>query len=155
MIAGDEPVVISNYGSESAVVVPHNEIGVMKMSKNLDGVYDFLDYLFSEENYSKYFGKVYFPSLESEWQETLSYMKTRDTELKFGGDGIEVTMGAINENEEEWLNELVADSVFIYPMESKYLGIIEEETQTYIFGNVSYDEMVKNMENRIGIALNE
>ena len=155
VIAGDEPVVISNYGSKSAVLVPHNEIGVMKTSKNLDGVYDFLDYLFSKENYSKYFGKVYFPSLESEWQETLSYMKTRDTELKFGGDGIEVTMGAINENEEEWLNELVADSVFIYPMESKYLGIIEEETQTYIYGNVSYDEMVKNMENRIGIALNE
>ena len=33
--------------------------------------------------------------------------------------------------------------------------IIEEETQTYIYGNVSYNEMVKNMENRIGIALNE
>ncbi len=155
VIAVDGQVAISNYGSESAVVVPHNEIGVMKTSKNLDGVYDFLDYLFSEDNYSKYFGKVYFPSLESEWQETLSYMKTREDELKFGGGGIEVRMGAITDTEEEWLNELVEDSVSIYPMESKYLGIIEEETQTYIFGNVSYDEIVKNMENRIGIALNE
>ena len=158
---------IGNNGK--AIIVPNAfELGICEKSKNKEGMYDFLDYIFSDDYYyGNQMGKWEFPVLKSfmnDWK--LKLTAKEDYTDRFGdlitvhdfdyavGD-VNTSIKRVSDNKYESMNKMVEEAIYIEPLPDKYLNIIEEETQYYFTNQRTLEETVNNIENRVKNALRE
>lgn len=158
----------TNYAVNRPVLQPWiTEIGMMEGTDKKEGMYEFLDFLFCEENYIKYFGKFHFPVLKSIFEDKIKEMTATEqyvnrfgktikpVEFSYGFDDIEVSLGRMTKEQEQGLRDLIGELVYVEPMRTEYLTIIDEEAQLYFEGKKSLDEVCENIQKRIFIACNE
>lgn len=158
----------TNYGIHKPVLQPWmTEIGVMEDSEKKEGIYAFLDYMFTEENYVRYFGDVHFPVLKSIYEDRIKEMTAMEEyvdrfgnvvtprDFEYGINDIEVVLGRMTEEQEQGLNKLLADAVYVEPMKEEYLEIVAEEAEYYFDGKKSVDEVCRNIQNRMSNAISE
>ena len=124
-------------------------------TENKQAAFLFLDFIFSEENYSKYFGKIRFPALNREWNKKIEYMRNRENPISYGLNEFSIQIGAIDESEEKELRDLVSNSQYYRPMKMKYQMIVEEEIDGYFYGDRELSDIIEQIEKRLQIAINE
>lgn len=160
--------VCTNYGIDAPVLVPGmSEMGITTYSDSKDGMYAFLDYMFTDEVYHLYFGQFRFPVLQSFWDDwmirvtaTENYTDRFNEQIlagnfTYGYNDVVVTLGSMNEEEASKMKAMIESSVYIEPMDEEYLAIIDEEVQAYLYGDKTAEEVCEILENRIVTALNE
>lgn len=146
----------SNIGFSGAAIIPGgNEFAVAGNTENKQAAFLFLDFIFSEENYSKYFGKIRFPALNREWNKKIEYMRNRENPISYGLNEFSIQIGAIDESEEKELRDLISNSQYYRPMKMKYQMIVEEEIEGYFYGDRELSDIIEQIEKRLQIAINE
>lgn len=160
--------ICTNYGVDAPVLVPGtSEIGIASYTDNKEGMYAFLDYMFTDEVYHWYFGKFRFPVLQSFWDDwmiritaTENYTDRFNEQIlagtfTYGYNDVVVNLGSMSEEEAAEMKAMIEGSVYIEPMDTEYLAIMEEEVQSYLYGDKTAEEVCKVLENRILTALKE
>ena len=160
--------ICTNYGVDAPVLVPGtSEIGITSYTDNKEGMYAFLDYMFTDEVYHWYFGKFRFPVLQSFWDDwmiritaTENYTDRFNEQIlagtfTYGYNDVVVNLGSMSEEEASEMKAMIEDSVYIEPMDTECLKIMEEEVQYYLYGDKTAEEVCEVLENRILTALKE
>lgn len=164
----DGPFYCSNYGIDAPVIVPGNaELGVVSTSENKDGMHEFIEFVFTDENYSKYFGKMAMPVLQSSYDDWIKRMTT-DGEytdhlgntlpggfMSIGFENFSLNLGTATDEQIEEMNAFFDSARRAEPMKTKYVSIINEEGRNYIFNNVELNSAIFNMSNRLKTAVGE
>jgi len=158
----------SCVGGNNCIIVPSlTNLALMSYSRNSEGVYAFFDYMFREDIYHQYFGKVRFPVSRLAWDDWIQRLSAdcdytnrfgeqiRIDKFTYGGNDVITEFGPMDSSEIGELKELVENAVYFKPMDSKYVSVIEEESALYLEGNRDLDKTISVIENRVGIALNE
>lgn len=164
----DDDITLTNYGCEAPIIVPSfSEFGITSYSANKEGMYAFLDYMYTDEIYHRYFGNQYFPVLQSFYDDwvirvtaTENYTDRFGEEILagdflYGVNDVTLELGNMSEEETDKLTELLSSAVYVEPVDLDYLGIISEEVQYYYEGVKSAEEVCETLEARLSIAVNE
>lgn len=163
----DEKPHCNNIASSGPILIPESEIGLLENSDKKEIMYDFLDFIFEDANYHKFFGNMYFPVTKSAWNDWETRLTaTKDYEDRFGetiiatefyysDNGVQAMLGPISKDEVAQMNSFYENATYIQPMPAKYLNIIEEEVMYYFNDTRTAEEVCENIENRITIAINE
>lgn len=158
----------TNYGVDAPVLVPGmSEVGIMTYTDCKDGMYAFLDYMFTDEVYHWYFGKLCFPVLKSFWEDwmirvtaTENYTDRFNEQIlagnfTYGYNDVVVSLESMSEEEATDMKTMIESSVYIEAMDAEYLAIMEEEVQYYLYGDKTAQEVCEILENRVLTALKE
>lgn len=158
----------TNYTVNCPVLQPWiTEIGMMEGTDKKEGIYAFLDFLFSEETYIRHFGKIRFPVLKNVFEDKIKEMTATEeyvdrfgktitpAEFSYSFDDMDVMLGQMTEEQKRALYHLLEEAVYVKPMPTEYLTVIDEEAGLYFEGVESVDEVCENIRNRISIARSE
>lgn len=160
----------SSSGAEGPVIDPMSfMLGVDARSQNKDGVYAFLDYIFTPEIYREYFYYDGFSALNVIW-DTWKIRSTAKEEcidnfgekvyvgrisLGYGETMIQIEPGSFTESDFERMRSTVREARWIDPMPDKYISVISEEAKMYFEGQRDLDETCRIIEERLKNALYE
>lgn len=164
----DTEFVCTNFGVDAPVLVPGTtEIGITTYSEHKEGMYAFLDYMFTEEVYHRYYGQFRFPVLQSFWDDWMIRVTATETytdrfneqilagNFTYGFNDVVVTLGSMSEEEASKMKTMVESAVYMEPVNVKYLAIMEEEVQSYLYGDKTAEEVCEVLERRILTAIKE
>ena len=130
-------------------------------------MYAFMDYIFGEEIYGRWFGETELPVLKSHWEDwmirltaTENYTDRFGKQIlvgsnSYGMNGVIMEIGSVSVEEATRMKDMIASSVYVEPMDEEYMTILSEEVQYYLNGERNLDETCEMLENRLGIALEE
>ena len=141
----------TNYGVDAPIIVPNMsnlEIGILTNAANKEGIYDFFDFIFQEENYNSCFGIINYPVLQSSWDKWENRLLSADNN---NGN----YNGSITEEDIKQMNEMLNNAIRRDPIPSKYLLIINEETGGYFEGQKNIEQIMKPLTSRLKIAISE
>lgn len=156
-----------NIATDAPILIPENEMGLLTNSTQKDIFYDFLDFIFDDSNYQKFFGNMYFPVKKTAWMDWEKRLSaTEDYENRFGEtiyavdfyyseNGVSTMLPPVKKEDIQKMNEFYERAEIIRPLPDKYLTIISEEIQYYYNGNESVENVCKKIEERVWLALNE
>ncbi|MBR3039113.1 MAG: hypothetical protein IKI20_00445 [Lachnospiraceae bacterium] len=157
----------TNLSNDGPIIIPDTEIGVLSSSKNKEAVYDFLDYMFTDENYHRYYGKLKFPVLKSVWNDWEIRLTAKEDyvdrfgetilsiDFPYSENDVSLTIKPVEKNDVEEMNELFKRARYIEPLSDRYLSVIEEEAGYYFSGVYTEQETCEKIENRLKIAIAE
>lgn len=143
------------------------EFGIVNTSEQKQGAWEFMEYVFASENYEKLFGSEAFPVRKDCLEETIRYLSATEpyteedgtvmepAEIVVGIEEYEFKPGPLTDRHVQIFENLCNNAVYAQTIDEKYMEIILEETERYFNGQKSEDEVVKNLQNRIGSALKE
>lgn len=163
----DGKVNCTNISTDGPIIVADEEIGILSYSANKEVIYDFLDYMFTEENYHRYYGNLKFPVLKSAWDDWETRL-TAETDYvdRFGDtivsvdfeyyeNDVRAVIKPVEDNDIDEMNELFKRSKYVEPMPEQYLSVIAEEAAYYFSGGRTAQETCEMIENRLQIAVEE
>ena len=144
------------------------QLAICNNSNYKEGVYDFLNFIFDDDNYYRYSGyRNAIPVLKN-FEIDNRKMYTTDAQYtdRFGNvvdpfdcdmsiDDYNVRVNKITEDDYAKFEEYCNSAEYIEPMPDKYMDIILEEAELYFEDKKSLDDTVKAIENRVTNALNE
>lgn len=73
----------------------------------------------------------------------------------YGFNDVVVTLGSMSEEEASKMKTMVESAVYMEPVNVKYLTIMEEEVQSYLYGDKTAEEVCEVLERRILTAIKE
>ena len=156
-VSGDDPVLVPGF----------SEFGVLAGSKKQDGMYAFFDHIFSEDVYYRLYGNIYFPVLETDWEEWQIRLTATEGytdrygenilvgDFSYGVDELSVSIGPIGEEEAAAMVEKIESARYIPPMKETYLSIVLEEAERFFNGQTNMESVKTNIENRLSYAMAE
>ena len=154
-------------GNSCAIIPGMTNLSLTTYSDKKEGVFEFLDYMFRDDVYHKYFGKYKFPVSKSAWDDWCEKLaadkaytnrfgeQIQAHKFTYGGNGVNVEFGSMDPEEIKELDEFVESAVYEKPVDSKFVSIIEEEYALYLNGNRDLEKTIDVIENRVDIALKE
>ena len=163
----DGKVNCTNISTDGPIIVADEEIGILSYSANKEVIYDFLDYMFTEENYHRYYGNLKFPVLKTAWDDWETRL-TAETDYvdRFGDtivsvdfeyyeNDVRAVIKPVEDKDIDEMNELFKRSKYVEPMPEQYLSVIAEEAAYYFSGEHTAQETCEMIENRLQIAMEE
>lgn len=164
----DNAFVCDSYGAEGPVLVPSMmEFGITSYSDQKEGMYAFMDYIFDEDIYSRWFGETELPVLKGAWEDwmirltaTENYTDRFGNQIlvgsnSYGMNGVVMEISSVSEEEAARMKDMIASSAYVEPKDEEYMTILSEEVQYYLNGERNIDETCEMLENRLSIALEE
>ena len=141
-------IVYSTYEGEYPAIIPCDvEIGVLINSNNKDGMFDFLDYMFSEETYGRNKDITeYFPVLKSSFEQDKEDIKSRMTENM---EATEI------EKRIDFLDGFIKNARIIPECNDECLTVITDEAYNYYKGNQNIEKTMSNIENKVNDILRD
>ncbi len=160
---------VSMSGTDGFVVDPNSTVLAMgKQDNRKEGVYDFLDFIYSPSVYERYFCYDGFPVLESGWDYWKAIL-TKDSFYDSAGQLVrayDFEMGS-NENKRiiktgtysleqyEKMRMNINNAEYLKPLPQKYVDIVMEEAKMYFEGGKALDDTLDIIENKIYMCLEE
>ncbi|MCR4691249.1 MAG: hypothetical protein K5739_07890 [Lachnospiraceae bacterium] len=161
---------IHTIGNQNrAVIIPNlTEMGICADSANKEGMYEFLDYIFSASNYyDNKLGITDFPVLKSALEDRRKEMTMKQAyedsmgnevlphSFDYGVGEISYEFKGVSDEDYMSLQKMIDEAEYIEPMDNRYMDPILDEASGYFAGKIDLEKAVANMENRLKIALNE
>ncbi len=144
-------------------------LGVDARSDQKEGMYQFIDYMYSPAIYYNWFMYEGFPVMEFAWEEWKKILTSDEDYINCFGDlcivadmkiGFREAQRIINKGEvtEEQFDEMrsvIESSTWVEPLPDKYIDIILEEANAYFAGQKELVETCRILEERLRNALDE